>query len=100
MDSTTQSFADDAFAEDALTPTLVLLPGLDGTGKLFAEFLKVLDLDVSARVVSYSTDVPLGHDELESLVRAALPRAAPSCCSVNPFQVPSPFASPRGRPSV
>jgi pimeloyl-ACP methyl ester carboxylesterase len=57
----------------ALTPTLVLLPGLDGTGKLFAEFLKALDLGVSAQVVPYPPDVPLGYDELEPLVRAALP---------------------------
>ena len=63
------SASDDA----GLTPTLVLLPGLDGTGKLFADFLKVLDLSVSAQVVAYPPDVPLGYDELEALVRAALP---------------------------
>jgi pimeloyl-ACP methyl ester carboxylesterase len=58
----------------ALTPTLVLLPGLDGTGKLFANFLKALDLTLSPQVVPYPPDVPLGYDELEALVRAALPR--------------------------
>src|SRR6202789_2773116 len=57
----------------SLTPALVLLPGLDGTGKLFAEFLKALDLSVSAQVVAYPPDIPLGYDELEALVRAALP---------------------------
>jgi len=46
---------------------------LDGTGKLFAEFLRALDLGVSARIVPYPSDVPLGYDELEALVRAALP---------------------------
>ena len=56
------------------TPALVLLPGLDGTGKLFAEFLKALDPGVSAHVVPYPPDVPLGYDELEALVRAALPQ--------------------------
>ena len=56
-----------------MTPTLVLLPGLDGTGKLFADFLKALDLGVRTRVVPYPPDVPLGYDELEPLVRAALP---------------------------
>ncbi len=54
-------------------PVLVLLPGLDGTGKLFAELLKALDLGVSAQVVRYPPDVPLSYDELETLVRAALP---------------------------
>ena len=60
-----------------LTPTLVLLPGLDGTGKLFAEFLKALDLGSRAHVVPYPPDIPLGYDELEPIVRAALPTRSP-----------------------
>ncbi|HEY2534534.1 MAG TPA: alpha/beta fold hydrolase [Xanthobacteraceae bacterium] len=56
-----------------ISPSLVLLPGLDGTGKLFAEFLKILDPSVKPKVVPYPADVPLGYDELEVLVRAALP---------------------------
>lgn len=62
--------------DEILTPTLVLLPGLDGTGKLFAEFLEALDLGGSANVVPYPPDVPLGYDELELLVRAVLPTRA------------------------
>jgi pimeloyl-[acyl-carrier protein] methyl ester esterase len=74
VDSTTQLFA----ADDAgSTPTLILLPGLDGTGKLFANFLEALDLSLSAHVVPYPPGVPLGYDELESLVRAALPTRQP-----------------------
>ena len=60
-------------SDETLSPKLVLLPGLDGTGKLFVEFLKDLDLGSSAQVVSYPPDIPLGYDELEPLVRAALP---------------------------
>jgi pimeloyl-[acyl-carrier protein] methyl ester esterase len=56
-----------------LPPTLVLLPGLDGTGKLFTELLRALDCRVASIVVPYPTDVALGYDELETLVRAALP---------------------------
>src|ERR1700722_12941492 len=63
--------------DEILTPTLILLPGLDGTGKLFAEFLKALDLGVSASVVSYPPEVPLGYHELEPIVRAALPAHDP-----------------------
>ena len=74
MDSATQSFND---SDQALTPALILLPGLDGTGKLFTEFLKALDLGVRANVVPYPPDVPLGYDELESLVRAVLPAHRP-----------------------
>jgi pimeloyl-ACP methyl ester carboxylesterase len=70
----TQPLGDD---DNALKPTLVLLPGLDGTGKLFAEFLKALDLRIGAHVVPYPPDVPLGYGELESLVRAALPTHGP-----------------------
>ena len=58
-------------------PTLVLLPGLDGTGKLFANFLKALDPCLAPKVVPYPPDLPLGYDELEALVRAALPSVGP-----------------------
>jgi pimeloyl-ACP methyl ester carboxylesterase len=74
VDSTTELLGED---DAALTPTLVLLPGLDGTGKLFANFLKALDLSVKTLVVSYPPEIPLGYDELELLVRAALPSHEP-----------------------
>jgi pimeloyl-[acyl-carrier protein] methyl ester esterase len=61
-------------SDDVFTGTLLLLPGLDGTGKLFAEFLRALDPTASTKVVPYPPDVPLGYDELERLVQAALPR--------------------------
>ena len=60
---------------DASTiPILVLLPGLDGTGKLFSEFVKSLGSSVDSRIVAYPKDRALGYDELEALVLAALPR--------------------------
>src|ERR1700722_7459066 len=55
------------------SPPLVLLPGLDGTGKLFSEFVRALDSDLDAQIVPYPVDRPLGYAELEALVRAALP---------------------------
>src|ERR1700722_4342704 len=55
------------------SPSLVLLPGLDGTGKLFSELLRVLGSDIDAQIVAYPVDQPLGYAELEALVRAALP---------------------------
>ena len=64
-----------ASVTDASTfPTLVLLPGLDGTGKLFSEFVKSLGSGVDSRIVAYPKDRALGYDELEALVLAALPR--------------------------
>jgi pimeloyl-ACP methyl ester carboxylesterase len=50
---------------------------LDGTGKLFAEFLKVMDLNVSTLVVAYLKDIPMNYDQLEVLVTAALPTDRP-----------------------
>jgi pimeloyl-ACP methyl ester carboxylesterase len=58
-------------------PMLVLLPGLDGTGKLFAAFVRALGVGVESHVVGYSPDEPLGYEELELRVRAALPRDRP-----------------------
>jgi pimeloyl-[acyl-carrier protein] methyl ester esterase len=58
-------------------PALVLLPGLDGTGKLFADFLKALDPKFNATVIGYPKDVPAGYAELEALVRSALPADRP-----------------------
>jgi pimeloyl-[acyl-carrier protein] methyl ester esterase len=61
----------------AAPPTLVLLPGLDGTGKLFSAIVSELGAGVDSHIVAYPTDQVLGYDELEALVRAALPRDRP-----------------------
>jgi pimeloyl-ACP methyl ester carboxylesterase len=50
-----------------------LLPGLDGTGKLFAQFVRALREAVDTQIVAYPLDQPLGYAELERLVRSALP---------------------------
>jgi pimeloyl-[acyl-carrier protein] methyl ester esterase len=60
-----------------LLPVLVLLPGLDGTGKLFGEFVKVLDPCIRAVVVAYPADQPLAYEALEARVLGALPREQP-----------------------
>src|SRR3979490_2643495 len=53
-------------------PAVVLLPGLDGTGKLFAEFAQHLRPSVDPIIVPYPKDQVLGYDELEALVLASL----------------------------
>ncbi len=58
---------------ERLAPSLVLLPGLDGTGKLFAQFVQALGPAIEPQIVRYPVDQPLGYGELELLVRAALP---------------------------
>jgi pimeloyl-ACP methyl ester carboxylesterase len=52
----------------------ILLPGIDGGGRLFAPLLAAEPRGLRAEVVSYPPDVALGYDELLPLVRARLPR--------------------------
>jgi len=63
--------------EDTSMPSLVLLPGLDGTGKLFSQFVRVIGPQLDAQILAYPKDEPLGYEELETRVRAALPRNRP-----------------------
>jgi pimeloyl-[acyl-carrier protein] methyl ester esterase len=57
---------------------LVVLPGLDGTGTLHAEFVASVGPAFDAViVVPYPPDKALGYDALEALVRAQLPPTAP-----------------------
>ncbi len=58
-------------------PLLVMLPGLDGTGKLFAKFVQALGSGVDTRIIAYPVDEPLGYEELELRVRAELPADRP-----------------------
>jgi len=51
-----------------------MLPGLDGTGKFFANFVQALGADIDARIITYPTDQPLGYEELERRVRDELPQ--------------------------
>ena len=53
--------------------TLVLLPGMDGTGELFAPLIASLGGGFEVRVVSYPRGEALDYAALERLVRAALP---------------------------
>jgi pimeloyl-ACP methyl ester carboxylesterase len=55
--------------------TLVLLPGMDGTGMLFANFIAEYAGDTL--VISYPADLPLGYDELEQYILQRLPTDKP-----------------------
>ncbi len=58
--------------------TLVVLPGLDGTATLHAAFIGAAKSKFdSVAVIPYPPDQILDYEELETLVRAALPSAAP-----------------------
>src|SRR5690349_18711401 len=53
---------------------LVLLPGLDGTGELFAPFTDAL-AGVNVQVISYPPDRPMNYAGHEAHVRERLPKS-------------------------
>ncbi|MGD0480299.1 MAG: alpha/beta hydrolase [Terracidiphilus sp.] len=53
----------------------MLLPGMDGTGKLFAEFVKALTGEFEITVASYPTDACLSYSELKEFVLSLLPKS-------------------------
>ena len=52
---------------------LVLIPGLDGTGDLFAPFVAAL-VGIDTRIISYPPDRPMDYAEHEAHVRGLLPK--------------------------
>jgi pimeloyl-ACP methyl ester carboxylesterase len=85
-------------AHDHIAPTLVLLPGLDGTGILFRQFAKVLEASFDTQIVAYPADRPLGYAELEALVREAVPRDRPFVVLGESFSGPIAIRLGAGRP--
>ncbi|CAN7156752.1 alpha/beta fold hydrolase [Acidovorax sp. Leaf78] len=57
--------------------TVVLLPGMDGTGDLFAPFVAALGPSIRTVVVRYPTQSALGYQALEVVARQALPQDGP-----------------------
>lgn len=57
--------------------TIVLLPGMEGTGALFESLVSLLEARFSVKVVRYPVTEPLGYAELEEVARAALPNEGP-----------------------
>ena len=56
---------------------VVLLPGMDGSGLLFADFAVALAPEIATIVVSYPTDAAIGYAELEAIAREQLPVNGP-----------------------
>lgn len=68
---------------------LVLLPGLDGTGRLFAPLIQRLaEHGIEARAVGYPTDEVLDYVELEQRVRVELTHSGPVVLLVESFSGP------------
>ncbi|HKO96596.1 MAG TPA: alpha/beta hydrolase [Pyrinomonadaceae bacterium] len=60
----------DVYAESM---KLVLLPGLDGTGRLFEPLVQALPSHLSPVVISYPNEKPLSYTELLRFVKVQLP---------------------------
>lgn len=57
---------------------LVILPGLDGTGRLLDAFCACLGRSgIAAEAIAYPTDVAMGYAELDAWVRPRLPTNGP-----------------------
>jgi pimeloyl-ACP methyl ester carboxylesterase len=57
--------------------TLVLLPGMDGTGDLFAPFVAALGKEFTTHIVRYPRDRIANLEELTNIARSALPTTGP-----------------------
>ena len=80
-------------------PCLVLLPGLDGTGLLFAPLVEAFGLSVETIVVSYPCDRKLGYEELLPFVMEALPRDSPFALLGESFSGPLALMAAAERPA-
>ncbi len=67
---------------------LVLLPGLDGTGQLFAPLLKRLPPEFTATVVSYPHNELLSYKQLKPYVYQAFPPSEPFVLIAESFSGP------------
>jgi pimeloyl-ACP methyl ester carboxylesterase len=67
---------------------LVLLPGMDGTGDLFAPLLRALPREVEATVVRYPRDLLMGREDLQAFVAAAVPKSDPYVLVAESFSGP------------
>jgi pimeloyl-[acyl-carrier protein] methyl ester esterase len=76
--------------ENALSPTirLLLLPGMDGTGRLFAALLSCLPNWIQPEVMQYPTDQPQSYSELLSTIRSTASKSEPFALLAESFSTP------------
>jgi pimeloyl-[acyl-carrier protein] methyl ester esterase len=67
---------------------LVLLPGLDGTGELFVDFIAALPESWTVTTVAYPSDRFLSYTDLRPLVSAAIPQSERFVLVAESFSTP------------
>lgn len=78
--------------------SLVLLPGMDGTGSLFKPLIDHLGNRFEVRVISYPANEALGYEALECMVRSSLPRGEPYILLGESFSGPIAISIAAARP--
>jgi pimeloyl-ACP methyl ester carboxylesterase len=78
--------------------TLVLLPGMDGSGDFFDGLCRELPPHWQTQVVRYPGDQPLSYRELARFVRAALPGEGPFVLLAESFSGPVAIQVAAARP--
>jgi sigma-B regulation protein RsbQ len=84
---------------DLPSTTLVLLPGLDGTGDLFTNFVSVLPPHLDTEIVRYQANRFLSYAELFPFVMDAVPRTEPFVVLAESFSTPLAVKLAATRPS-
>jgi pimeloyl-ACP methyl ester carboxylesterase len=69
-------------------PKLILLPGMDFTGELFAEFIRALPVESKVKVLRYPADHFLSYHQLMSLTESAFPASEPFVLVAESFSAP------------
>ena len=78
--------------------TLVLLPGMDGSGEMFADFAAALGDGITPLVLSYPPDQPLDYQGLADFARHRLPVGQPYVLLGESFSGPVAIALAASRP--
>jgi pimeloyl-[acyl-carrier protein] methyl ester esterase len=69
-------------------PKLILLPGMDGTGELFAEFIRALPVESETEALRYPADRFLSYEQLMALTQSVLPASEPFVLVAESFSTP------------
>jgi pimeloyl-ACP methyl ester carboxylesterase len=80
-------------------PRLVILPGLDGTGRLLRDFRRAIGPHARTILVSYPADQPLDYTALEAIVRSRLPTRKPFVLLAESFSGPIAISIAANRPA-
>ena len=74
--------------EEMISVRLVLLPGLDGTAKLFTPFIKALPEHIDVVTIAFPTDRDLSYSELQRHLGFACPCVEPFVLLAESFSTP------------